>query len=384
MPLSNAFPDIPFEEQVEALGDGFAIAGEFQSCDTINSGHINTTYRATYRREDGSVERYIFQRVNDVVFKSPRDVMHNVEKVTNHIHWKMLRVFNQPSHQTLNLFSARGGRKYLQLPNSGYWRCYNFLEDTHTFEVAEHPHQAYQAALAFGEFLELLSDMNPDDIHETIPNFHNTRKRYDRLMEVAQADPCGRLTACRAELDFIVNRERYVDVLLDMQEKGLIPTRIVHNDTKINNVMLDRDTDKAICVIDLDTVMPGSLLYDFGDMMRTMTSPAAEDEEDLSLTCMRMNMFKAVVKGYLDSAAKVITPEEATLLPFSGILITLETGIRFLTDYLEGDVYFKTKKPNHNLHRCRTQLKLVESMEEQMPEMDHFTREYYAHVTKKD
>ncbi len=151
MPLSNAFPDIPFEEQVEALGDGFAIAGEFESCSTINSGHINTTYRATYRREDGSVDRYIFQRVNDVVFKCPRDVMHNVEKVTNHINWKMLRVFNKPSHQTLNLFSARGGRKYLVLPESGYWRCYNYQEDTPTFDVAEHTPSGLSGSLGVRE-----------------------------------------------------------------------------------------------------------------------------------------------------------------------------------------------------------------------------------------
>ena len=198
--------------------------------------------------------------------------------------------------------------------------------------------------------------------------------------KAAAADSHGRLNTCRKEMDFIRRRERYVDVLLDLQERGELPVRIVHNDTKINNVMLDRETDKAVCVIDLDTVMPGSVLYDFGDMVRTMTSPAAEDEENLDKTFLRMPMFEAVVKGYLEAARDFITPQEVSKLAFSGLLITLETGIRFLTDYLEGDVYFKTKKERHNLHRARTQLRLVESMEEQMPEMEECVRKCFQTV----
>lgn len=246
--------------------------------------------------------------------------------------------------------------------------------------MADHPRQAYEAARAFGAFQQLLCDMNPEDIHETIPFFHHTRRRFDHLEKAAAADSHGRLNTCRKELDFIRRRERYVDVLLDLQERGELPVRIVHNDTKINNVMLDRETDKAVCVIDLDTVMPGSVLYDFGDMVRTMTSPAAEDEENLDKTFLRMPMFEAVVKGYLKASREFITPQEVSKLAFSGLLITLETGIRFLTDYLEGDVYFKTKKERHNLHRARTQLRLVESMEEQMPEMEECVRKCFQTV----
>lgn len=374
MPLSALFHTSSLQEQVAALGDEFAIDGEFISCETINSGHINMTFRATYRRNSGALDRYIFQRVNDAVFKRPRDVMHNVEKVTLHIHWKKLRVLKTPDCQTLNLYSARGGKKYLELPGFGFWRCYNCIERTHTLDVAESPRQAYEAACAFGTFQELLCDMNPKDIHETIPQFHHTRSRFNRLMKAASHDAFNRLDSCRNELDFIRSREKEVDTLLDLQASGSLPVRIVHNDTKINNVMLDQDTDKAVCVIDLDTVMPGSVLYDFGDMVRTMTSPAAEDEEDLDKTFMRMPMFEAVVQGYLHSARHFITPGEIALLPFSGKLITLETGIRFLTDYLEGDVYFKTKKERHNLHRARTQLKLVASMEEQMTAMQDCVR----------
>ena len=303
MPLSAVFHTSSLQKQVAALSDAFAIAGEFLHCDVINSGHINMTFRATYRKPDGTTRRYIFQRVNDAVFPCPRDVMHNVEKVTNHIRWKMLRVLKTPFRQTLNLYSARGGRKYLEIPGSGFWRCYNCIENTHTFDVADHPRQAYEAARAFGAFQQLLCDMNPEDIHETIPFFHHTRKRFDHLEKAAAADSHGRLNTCRKEMDFIRRRERYVDVLLDLQERGELPVRIVHNDTKINNVMLDRETDKAVCVIDLDTVMPGSVLYDFGDMVRTMTSPAAEDEENLDKTFLRMPMFEAVVKGYLHHAA---------------------------------------------------------------------------------
>lgn len=380
MPLSAVFHTSSLQKQVAALSDAFAIAGEFLHCDVINSGHINMTFRATYRKPDGTTRRYIFQRVNDAVFPCPRDVMHNVEKVTNHIRWKMLRVLKTPFRQTLNLYSARGGRKYLEIPGSGFWRCYNCIENTHTFDVADNPRQAYEAARAFGAFQQLLCDMNPEDIHETIPFFHHTRRRFDHLEKAAAADSHGRLNTCRKEMDFIRRRERYVDVLLDLQERGELPVRIVHNDTKINNVMLDRETDKAVCVIDLDTVMPGSVLYDFGDMVRTMTSPAAEDEENLDKTFLRMPMFEAVVKGYLEAARDFITPQEVSKLAFSGLLITLETGIRFLTDYLEGDVYFKTKKERHNLHRARTQLRLVESMEEQMPEMEECVRKCFQTV----
>ena len=193
-------------------------------------------------------------------------------------------------------------------------------------------------------------------------------------MEVAKLDPVARLESCREELDFIRKREKDVDVLLDLQKAGRLPVRITHNDTKINNVMLDEETDQAVCVIDLDTVMPGLVLYDVGDMVRTVTTPAAEDEEDLSKVRFRISMFQSIIEGYLDAASGFLTQEEIDFLAFSGKLITLEIGIRFLTDYLEGDVYFKTSKPDHNLIRCRTQLKLVSCLEAQMEEMEKFVQ----------
>lgn len=242
--------------RIAGIGDLFAIEGEFVTGKEIPSGHINTTYKATYRKSDGTEDSYILQRINDYVFKDPKAVMRNVEKVTRHINWKVLRRLKDSAGQTLNLYPARGGRNYIDIPGDGIWRCYNYLAGTHTYDVVENTRQAYQAGFAFGSFQDLISDMNPDDIVETIPGFHHTRNRFNRLMEVAELDPQGRLSTCLPELEFIKAREQDVDRLLNLQERGVLPTRITHNDTKINNVMLDEDTDHAVCVIDLDTVMP--------------------------------------------------------------------------------------------------------------------------------
>lgn len=360
--------------RIAEIGDLFAIEGEFVDGTEIQSGHINTTYCATYRKCDGTEDRYILQKINSNVFKDARAVMRNVEKVTRHINWKVLRRRKDSAGQTLNLYPARGGRTYIDLPDDGIWRCYNYIEGTHTYDIVENTRQAYQAGYAFGSFQDLISDMDPSDLVETIPGFHDTRKRFNRLMEVAALDPMGRLDSCREELDFIRRREKDVDLLLNLQKEGRLPIRITHNDTKINNVMLDEETDQAVCVIDLDTVMPGLVLYDVGDIIRTVTTPSAEDEEDLSKIRFRISMFQSIIEGYLDAAHGFLTQAEIDYLAFSGKLITMEVGIRFLTDYLEGDVYFKTSRPCHNLIRCRTQLKLVACLEEQMEEMEKFVQ----------
>jgi aminoglycoside phosphotransferase (APT) family kinase protein len=300
--------------------------------------------------------------------------MRNVECVTRHINWKVLRVKKDLGGQTLSLYPGRGGRCWVSGPQGGVWRCYNHIEGCHTYDIVENTRQAYQAARAFGSFQDLVSDLPADELEETIPDFHHTRKRHERLLEVAAADPLGRLAAARAEFDFVRERGHIVDRLLQLQAEGAIPVRITHNDTKINNVMIDEDTDEAVCVIDLDTVMPGLALYDFGDLVRSATSPAAEDERDLSKVAMQMPMFEALVEGYLEAAGDFLNQTEVDHLAFSGKLITLEIGIRFLTDFLEGDVYFKTHRDGHNLDRCRTQLKLVERIEEQEVEMEKFVR----------
>jgi len=360
------------QKLIAAIGDQFAIEGEFVSGEEICSGHINSTFRATYEVPDGSHQRYILQRINENVFKDPQAVMRNVECVTRHINWKVLRVKKDLGGQTLSLYPGRGGRCWARGHNGGVWRCYNHIEGCMTYDIVENTRQAYQAARAFGSFQDLVSDLPVGEIEETIPDFHHTRKRFDRLMEVVAEDPIGRLDAAREEVEFVRNRESIVDRLLDLQAAGQIPVRITHNDTKINNVMIDQESDEAVCVIDLDTVMPGLALYDFGDLVRSATSPAAEDERDLSKVKMQMSMFEALAEGYLDAAGSFLNTTEIDHMAFSGRLITLEIGIRFLTDFLEGDTYFKTDRDGHNLDRCRTQFKLVEHIEEQTKEMNAF------------
>jgi len=300
-----------------------------------------------------------------------------VERVTRHINNKVLRTKRDLGGQTLNLYPARTGDSWVEDANGGVWRCYNFIEGCVTYDVVETPRQAFQAARAFGSFQDLVSDLDASLIRETIPDFHHTPKRFQRLLDVAAADPVGRLESVRAEFEFAVAREAMTSILTDSIAAGTVPVRVTHNDTKINNVMIDAATDEAVCVIDLDTVMPGLVLYDFGDLVRSATSPAAEDEKDLSKIEMRMPIFEALVEGYLDSARPFLSEMEAGHLVLGGKLMTFEVGIRFLTDHLEGDVYFKTHRPGHNLDRCRTQFRLVECIEEQEDAMNAFVRKVY-------
>ena len=219
-----------------------------------------------------------------------------------------------------------------------------------------------------------MADLPGGRLVETIPNFHHTPSRFEKFREVLQRDPKGRAATVKPEIEFALARAHEVSVITAAMQKGEIPERVTHNDTKLNNVLLDNETQEGLCVIDLDTVMPGSALYDFGDLVRTSTSPAAEDEKDLSKVVMQLPMFEALVKGYLSTAGSFLTPRERSLLPFAGKLITFEIGLRFLTDWLEGDVYFKIKRPEHNLDRLRTQFKLVASIENQLPAMEAIVR----------
>ncbi len=362
-------------ERIARIGDQFAISGDFLYGEELHNGHINTTYRACYRTEDGHVDRYILQRINSYVFKDPALVMKNVEKVTRHISWKVLRRRKNAAGQTLTLYPARGGRNYINLPEEGgMWRCYNNIEGTHTYDVVENTRQAYQAGYAFGSFQELVSDMNPEDIRESIPDFHNTPKRYEALEKSAAANVLQRAQECIAELELIRTWSPQFGKLVDMQKRGELPTRITHNDTKINNVMLDEETDSAVCVIDLDTVMPGLSLYDFGDMVRTATCMAREDETDLTKVQMQMPFFESLAEGYLDAAHDFLTKAEVDMLAFSGWLITVEIGMRFLTDYLDGDKYFRCDYPGHNLVRARNQLALAVSIQSLLPRMQRYIR----------
>ncbi len=364
---------VPLSEVIK----NFRVYGSFLEGEPYGSGHINNTFAAAFS-QSGTRVRYIFQRINHTVFKDPEGLMDNIRRVTEEAQRQLGTTgMLDASRRSLRVIPGIDGRPFYRDEEGWTWRCYPFIEGARTYDVIENEDQAYAAARAFGEFQRLVASVPGERLLETIPNFHNTRARFERLRAVVEADPMGRLAGVRTEWDFVKSRESVVDSLLDLQASGAIPERVTHNDTKLNNVMIDDATGVGICVIDLDTVMPGLALYDFGDLVRTATSPALEDEVDVSKVAMQMPMFRALVRGYLEAGREFLNEAEIAALPLAGKLITLETGIRFLTDYLEGDVYFKVKREGHNLDRCRTQLALVKRIEEQEAEMARVVEEFY-------
>jgi len=351
------------EHDIRAVAAHFCIHGEFLHASPYGSGHINDTYAAVYN-QGGTLVRYIVQRINHSVFKQPVPLMENVERVTSYTRRKLNeQACEDISRRVLTLIHAVDGASYHVDVDGNTWRVYVFIEHARTYDQIQSPNQAYEAAKAFGAFTSLLRDLPPPRLTETIPAFHNTRSRFDALTAAIESDPHNRVADVKAEIAFALERETMVDVLLELHRRGDIPERITHNDTKLNNVMIDDATGEGICVIDLDTVMPGLALYDFGDMVRTAARPTLEDERDLSRINAQMDMFEAVTRGYLESAGNVLTPAEVDHLAFSARLITFETGIRFLTDYLQGDVYFKTRREGQNIDRTHVQFKMVESLE---------------------
>lgn len=357
---------------IKTVSTHFDIWGDFLWSERYGSGHINDTYLAVFNQAGYQV-KYILQRINTNVFKKPEELMENISRVLAHSKAK-LKGQKDASRRALTLINTVAGKPYYIDGEGKYWRAYLFIDRARTYDVLETPEFAYQAAKAFGAFQKLLSDIPGARLHETIPNFHNTPSRLADFDRALAADALGRAAGAKAEIEFVQSHRAMAPKLLDLQAQGLIPERITHNDTKINNVMLDDESGEGICVIDLDTIMPGISLYDFGDLVRTSTSPAAEDEKDLSKVFARMEMFEALARGFLEGAGGCLTPAEIENMPFSGELITFEIGVRFLTDYLEGDKYFKTKREGHNLDRCRTQFKLVQSLQEQENKMNEILK----------
>lgn len=350
------------EEQLRHVSRKFQIYGEIRHAELCKIGHINETYTATYD-QGGVPVRYVHQKINKGVFRRPVQVMKNLMRVTRHIRGQLEdEQAKEVTRRVITVVPTRDDKAYYRDRNGDYWRTFVFVEGVETFEAVETPKQAYQAAFAFGQFQRQLVDLPEPRLHETIPHFHDSRKRFAALQAAIQRDHFNRAASAKPEIEFALRQEKMVGVILDAMAAGKIPERITHNDTKFNNVMLDEKTGEAMCVVDLDTVMPGCALYDFGDMVRTTTSPTLEDELDLSKVQMRMPMFKQLAKGYLDATRSFITKAERDLIAFSGKLITFTIGIRFLTDYLSGDTYFRVHRPHHNLDRARTQFKLVESI----------------------
>jgi Phosphotransferase enzyme family len=358
------------KHDVRDVARHFQIYGEFRSAEPYGSGHINDTYCAIFDQA-GTVARYILQRINHNIFKKPVSLMENIQRVTTHLAGKMS---GEPdfSRRVLTLIPVRNGLIYHHDEQGNYWRAYLFIEKAKTYDAVESAGQAFEAARAYGRFQKLLADLPAPRLHDTIPDFHHTPKRFAALVKAIENDASNRAGLAKAEIDFALQRAAIVDVLINAK----LPERVTHNDTKFNNVMLDDVTGEGVCVVDLDTLMPGLTLYDFGDMVRTTTSPAKEDELDLTRVAMQLPMFEALLKGYLTFAVDFLTPAEKRLLAFSGKLITFEIGLRFLTDFLGGDTYFKVHRNGHNLDRCRTQFKLVESIEQQEAQMNKLVEEF--------
>ncbi len=350
------------ERDLSTVAAHFELEGDFDAGEPYGTGHINDTFAVTVRTA-APPARYIFQRVNHRVFGNVPLLMENIRRVTDHIRGGLPAGNRDAGRETLTIIPTREGADYWQDGGGDYWRVYTFIEGARTYDEVQSRNHAYQAAYAFGTFQKRLLDLPGSPLVETIPDFHHTPARFAKLISALRADSENRAAEAKAEIDFALAREDATRRLVDLIDAGKLPLRVTHNDTKINNVMINDADGRGLCVIDLDTVMPGTVLYDFGDQVRTTTGTAAEDERDLSKVTFQIEMFDALVHGYLDAAREFLTAEELGRLAFCGRLITFEIGIRFLTDFLEGDVYFKTHRPGHNLDRTRTQFEMVRQME---------------------
>ncbi|MGI6716719.1 MAG: phosphotransferase enzyme family protein [Eubacteriales bacterium] len=334
--------------------ENFRLEGKTVYCERYGNGHINETYRVV----TDTGREYILQKINKNVFKRPDLLMENVNNVCRHISNKVA-----DKRSALSLVDTMDGGFYHVDDNQDYYRVYDFITDSLCLEAVENKADFYESAVGFGNFQKMLSDFNAKILHETIVNFHNTPDRYRKFKEAVEKDPLGRAKEVKAEIEFALSREKDGAVLQNMLTENILPLRVTHNDTKLNNVLFDAATRKALCVIDLDTVMPGLAAYDFGDSIRFGASSAKEDETDLSKVNFVFGLFKAYTQGFLSACGDALTKKEVETLPEGAKIMTLECGVRFLTDYLEGDTYFRIKFPQHNLVRTRTQFKLVADME---------------------
>lgn len=341
------------------------------SCKPIGNGHINSTYMIITDKN-----KYSMQEINTSIFSNVEGLMSNIDKVTEHIKKKAIARGDDPHRATLNFLSnAQTGKAYAFSENHAY-RMYEYIDDVFTIEKMENPENFYSAGLGFGAFAKELSDFDAGQLVETIVNFHNTSSRYRDFKKAIEFNYKNRLADIKNEVSFVKSRKDFMSLFVNKLENGDLPLRVTHNDTKINNILFDEKTGAPAVVIDLDTVMPGSYLYDFGDAIRSGATHAAEDEQDLSLVDFDLNLYEQFTKGYLEACGDSLTPMEIKMLPYASIMLTLECGMRFLTDHLNGDTYFKVHRENHNLDRARTQFKLVDEMEKHIDDMTAIINRY--------
>lgn len=357
----------------------FNINGELVNIDINDSGNINKTYIATFQNEDGSFKKYLVQRINTSVFTEPYKLMKNIEGVTSYLK-RQMRKDCDSTHCVLEVVKTKDNKALCYLDNNGkrdYYRVYDFIENAVTYNYSTDVNIVYNTGAAFGNFQKSLIDYPMSRLHETIPDFHNTKKRYAKLIDDIKIDPEGRVMDVTNEIVFILMREDICSTITDYLGTDKVPYRVTHNDTKVNNVMMNTETGEYMAVIDLDTVMPGSLLFDYGDGIRSTASTTAEDDTDLSKVSLNLELFEAYTRGYLSEMAPYITEKELDLMGESIRIITLELAIRFLNDYINGDTYFKTNYDKHNLDRTRNQLKLVQDIEYKLDYINKFIYDCY-------
>lgn len=346
----------------------FAINGEFISCEPYGSGLINRTYVAVYN-EGGKRVRYIVQRINTNLFKNVDGLMNNIKLVTEFNRAEIMKRDGDPNRESLTLVPTENGGTYFRTEEGDCYRVYVFIENAKGYDVVEKPEHFYESAVAFGKFAMLLDRFDSSKLFEVLPDFHNTVKRFDNFKKSLEADKFNRAKDVKKEIEFALNREKITHTIVDLLASGKMPSRVTHNDTKLNNVLIDTRTDKAVSVIDLDTMMPGSICYDFGDSIRFGCNPCLEDTPETEKVIFNMPLFETYTKGYLSVFGDTITDIERKNLPMGAILMTYECGIRFLTDYLDGDVYFRKTREGQNIDRTRSQFKLVSDMEKRYDEM---------------
>ena len=357
---------------LDAIANRFALAGPIIWVETLPGGHINDSYRVIARQADGQEVPYLLQHMNPRVFPDPVRVMENIAYVTRHL--DAHRRAGRMSRQTLSLVPTTAGGAWMEDAARSCWRMYHFLPGMHVRDTATYPDEAREVASAFGEFVHLLGDYDGPTLHETIPGFHDTPARFRQLEEAARADAFGRGQNAREEIRELLSHRALADVLPPRIASGEIPRRIVHNDAKIANVLLDDVTGVACCVVDLDTVMPGSILHDFGDLVRSMSTPTGEDETDLGRIGVRLDLFEALARGFLGEVGSMLTDTERALLVHAGNVITLEQAVRFMTDYLEGDRYYHDTRGDQNLRRARAQLQLFRTLIERERELEDIVK----------
>jgi hypothetical protein len=362
--------DMQTKRLLEQVNSKYQLPGQMCDYSQCDNGHINDTYRVNFITEDGSIQEYIFQRINGYVFKDPAAVMHNIHLVSQHVQTKR----TAGDCDIISFLPNVDGTNYTNI-DGDIWRICHFVENSVTFDFVEDSRVLYSAGYAFGRFQAMLSDLPMDSLYDTIPDFHNTKKRLDDFFASVSEDPLGRVSDLGREIEFFANNRELAASLYIMAENGELPLRVTHNDTKYNNILMHKDTLDPLCVIDLDTVMPGLSMFDFGDAIRFAANTAPEDETDLNRVGLNMLHFREFTKGFMLASKNALTQLEIDNMALGAIAITIELASRFLADHIRGDKYFRIHHPNHNLERAKCQIRLAEDMLKRYDEMSLVVRE---------